>query len=311
MLISCLIISGCGEDSKVPSAKEQITKLHDTYAGEKGKLKTQWIKARKDNLKGKPWQVVPLPDKVKYAEQYCAAFPGVLQKLKNEKVSKDVEQYKAVLIKKIETNQTYQEYNKSFLAAIRDKKPKSELQSMNKTLGEKYKANIATKYEELKMYEKAVLGQEPIIANVTKDNQVKIYKAYLISGVVMSIYDNYQTYEIKRKYSTTKALGKFVIVDMAIKNSQKDAIFIDSSSFKLVDGQNREFSTSSHGMTAVQIANGDTKGFLTQLNPGMSTTFTFVFDVPADMDLAEFSLQARGGMSGEKVLMNIMPERLQ
>ena len=114
-------------------------------------------------------------------------------------------------------------------------------------------------------------------------------------------------------YLKKKAMGKFIIVDVFVNNNQKDAITVDSNSFKIIDNQKREFSHSIEGETALRMekrSGGDsTKGFLTKLNPGMGTTFSFVFDVPGNIDPNTSSLQATGGFAGSKVLMPLKVQK--
>lgn len=102
-------------------------------------------------------------------------------------------------------------------------------------------------------------------------------------------------------YYHRKPLGKFLIVTVGIRNNQKDAVVIDSNLFKLIDYQNREFSVSTEGQTAVNMRDDNIKGFLTQLNPGMGTDFKFVFDVPTDSMAFDYVLSAKGGFSGKKI----------
>jgi len=79
-------------------------------------------------------------------------------------------------------------------------------------------------------------------------------------------------------------------------------VTVDAASFKLVDEQNREFSHSTEGMTALQLSEKN-KGFLTQLNPGMAILLRVVFDVSPEMPASKFKLQARGGFSGDKAVL--------
>ena len=54
---------------------------------------------------------------------------------------------------------------------------------------------------------------------------------------------------------------------------------------------------------------GDTKGFLTKLNPGMGTTFTFVYDVPGNLDINTANLEARGGFVGSKIVIPLKVQK--
>lgn len=101
-----------------------------------------------------------------------------------------------------------------------------------------------------------------------------------------------------------KAMGKFIVVSLVVHNNQKDAVTVDNSCFKLVDKNGREYSYSSDGFMAIAVGNGgDTKGFLTELNPGIVTNFVIPYDVPANLDISQLSLKARGGMTGKDILL--------
>lgn len=106
---------------------------------------------------------------------------------------------------------------------------------------------------------------------------------------------------IGNEFINEKAKGQFVVVDLVIYNNQKDAITVDGSSFKLIDNKNREFSTSNEGMTALQMSEGHADGFLSKINPGLTTRIRFVFDVPGDA--TGLQLKARGGFTGEAITL--------
>lgn len=100
--------------------------------------------------------------------------------------------------------------------------------------------------------------------------------------------------------------------EVFVKNNQKDAITVDGNSFKLVDNQKREFSTSHEAELALRADKGDSaKGFLTQLNPGMGIDFTFVFDVPEEINRYNTNLVARGGFAGDKVVLHSFPVKVK
>lgn len=98
-----------------------------------------------------------------------------------------------------------------------------------------------------------------------------------------------------------KALGVFKVIELTVANNQKDAITLDSNSFKLIDDQNREFSSSTE---AEHVAFGpDQIILLKKLNPGLSLTGLLAFDVPKDAK--GFYLQAQGGMLGKKIKLKV------
>lgn len=107
------------------------------------------------------------------------------------------------------------------------------------------------------------------------------------------------------QYSKVKANGIFKVVKVTLTNNQKDAITIDSNSFKLVDNKGREFTYSIEGQTALETSLGETGStfFFKQLNPGLSITGQIAFDVPKDA--AGFVLKAQGGMIGKTITLKV------
>lgn len=107
------------------------------------------------------------------------------------------------------------------------------------------------------------------------------------------------------QFSKKKAQGVFKVITITLTNNQKDAITIDSNSFKLVDDKGREFSYSSEGQTALMtsVSGKDESFFLKKLNPGLSITGKVVFDVP--QDATGFYLKARGGMTGKEIKLKV------
>ncbi len=107
------------------------------------------------------------------------------------------------------------------------------------------------------------------------------------------------------QFSIAKAQGVFKVVTLSLTNNQKDAIVVDSESFKLMDGQAREFSDSSDAQMALACSMGDhPEAFtFTELNPGMTITGAVIFDVP--QDAKGFYLKAHGGMTGSEIKLKV------
>ena len=98
-------------------------------------------------------------------------------------------------------------------------------------------------------------------------------------------------------------MGQFAIVKVIVANEQKDAITVDSNSFELVDFKGRVYSSSPRAQIAYDIENQGNDSFLAQLNPGMLHKFVYVFDVPTHFNEFTLNLRARGGFTGNKVVM--------
>lgn len=107
------------------------------------------------------------------------------------------------------------------------------------------------------------------------------------------------------QYSTATAQGVFKVITISLTNNQKDAITVDSNSFKLVDDKGREFSYSSEAQMALMSSIGgkDESLFLKKINPGLSVTGKVAFDVP--QDAKGLVLKARGGMTGKEITLKV------
>lgn len=116
--------------------------------------------------------------------------------------------------------------------------------------------------------------------------------AYTVNGVE-------ELTEIKREYmDSLTTSGKFLIVDLTIKNSDKKARFIDSEMFRLVDADGTEFSSNTEA--DMYINNGDLGFFMQEINPKMDMTGKVAFEVPADATDLQLQVSSGFGWSGGK-----------
>lgn len=81
-----------------------------------------------------------------------------------------------------------------------------------------------------------------------------------------------------------KAQGIFKLIEVEVKNNNKETKYLDSSMFKLKDSKGQEFTVSTDAMTAFEIyeAGGESQFFLQQIQPSLSKTGIIIFDVPKD-----------------------------
>ncbi len=79
----------------------------------------------------------------------------------------------------------------------------------------------------------------------------------------------------------TRAGGRFVILELVVRNDSKEAREISLTTAKLIDAQGNTYSTSSEGETALTMS-GDSEAefLLSQLQPGIEKYLKIVFDVP-------------------------------
>lgn len=86
--------------------------------------------------------------------------------------------------------------------------------------------------------------------------------------------------------------GKFIVVTAKITNNDKTARTISSMQFRLIDNQDREFDASND--MEIMMVLDDKNLFLEEVNPGMSRTGIFAFEVPTDV--TEYSLEVDSGI---------------
>jgi len=78
----------------------------------------------------------------------------------------------------------------------------------------------------------------------------------------------------------TEAQDTFLVIDLTVKNNGNEAIMIDTSNFKLIDGEKSFDADGSGTISANQDAEGNSTGFfLENLNPDVELQGKVVFDV--------------------------------
>lgn len=130
---------------------------------------------------------------------------------------------------------------------------------------------------------------EPKAAEEKKDTKKEKKPEFTIGDVVTVEDLNYTVNSIEVTQSVgpsiypTDAKDTFLVVDLTVKNNGNEAIMIDTSNFKLIDGE-KSFDPDSMGsISANQDAEGNSTGFfLENLNPDVSLQGTVVFDVTED-----------------------------
>ncbi|MBI3250594.1 MAG: DUF4352 domain-containing protein [Candidatus Andersenbacteria bacterium] len=104
-------------------------------------------------------------------------------------------------------------------------------------------------------------------------------------------------------FTQRDAQGTFHVVMLKIENKGKETKTTDSSMFKIVDSQGREFERSIDGQTAVGLSQGKVDLFLQQIQPGLSVTGDIVFDLPADATGTQLIVKGSLFSKGAKILL--------
>jgi RNA polymerase subunit RPABC4/transcription elongation factor Spt4 len=128
-----------------------------------------------------------------------------------------------------------------------------------------------------------------------------------VSSDVKIVVQNVETKDTvgNNQFSKANAQGVFKVIKLRLTNNQKSAITVDSSSFKLVDSQGREFSHSTDAQVALASSSGGTQEtfMLKQVNPGITIEGFVVFDIPKDA--TGLILKAHGGMTGKEIKLKV------
>jgi len=96
--------------------------------------------------------------------------------------------------------------------------------------------------------------------------------------------------------------GKFVILDVEVKNGKDESINIDSSYFKFITNENKEYDPSSDVDAMMALGDKASDFFLEQINPDLSTDGKIVFEVGEDVVVDESTLQAQTGFFGTETI---------
>ena len=133
---------------------------------------------------------------------------------------------------------------------------------------------------------------------------VKIGVPATIADVSFTVNSVEETQEISSgnefiENATTE--GKFVIVDVTVKNEKKEALTINSSYFKLFTSEGVEYEPNTDGKVMMAMMDEE-DFFLQQVNPGLSKTGKVVFEVGADLDLNTTVLKGQTGFWGTEAV---------
>jgi|GEM_PF-1722671 Telomeric repeat-binding factor 2. len=117
-----------------------------------------------------------------------------------------------------------------------------------------------------------------------------------MGDVVFTVLKKSDSNKIGNDSMTKEASGRFLILEVSIKNEDKNAITIDSSFFKLKIGD-VEFEVD--GDADRYINSVDSMMFLQKVKPGVEIKGKVVFDIPADkVNSPDLLLNVQTGLTG-------------
>lgn len=138
----------------------------------------------------------------------------------------------------------------------------------------------------------------------TKDNPNKAYKIgeeVKVGDMVYTVNGKSTTDQVGPSVLPTKASGKYLVLDVTLKNNGNEAVTVDSSFFKLKRGDKTYEADAEGSMSANQKEDGsiDNSFFLQELNPDLEMGGKVVFDVsPEIAEASDLQLQVQTGVFG-------------
>lgn len=152
--------------------------------------------------------------------------------------------------------------------------------------------------------EESAEEDEEVIEEEEADAIVGLATPLNVGDVEFTVNSWEQAASVGADFMVQEANDTYIVMDVTVANNSNEAITVDSSYFKIVNGEN----TYEPDTMAGTAANEDGMGlFLEQINPGSSRNAVVVFDVTQDVvDSAEKQVQVQSGMWGtETGLINL------
>ncbi|MDN5293296.1 MAG: hypothetical protein PWQ91_1856 [Eubacteriales bacterium] len=116
----------------------------------------------------------------------------------------------------------------------------------------------------------------------TAQQEEKIYKVgeeVQVGNLVYKVEKVEKTQQVGNDLLNKKANGTFLVVTITVTNKDKESRMIDTTMFKLVQG-NTKYDADSEATSL--YANENNRFFLQNINPNISATGKIVFDIPAN-----------------------------
>lgn len=152
--------------------------------------------------------------------------------------------------------------------------------------------------------EESASEEEEVVEEEDADDIVGLSTPLNVGDVEFTVNNWEQASSVGSDFMTEEANDTYIVMDVTVVNNSSEAITVDSSYFKIVNGEN----TYEPDTMASSTANEDGLGlFFEQINPGSSRNALVVFDVTQDVvDSNEKQVQVQSGIWGtETGLINL------
>ncbi|UOQ44722.1 DUF4352 domain-containing protein [Halobacillus salinarum] len=162
----------------------------------------------------------------------------------------------------------------------------------------------STDHNEAQASEKSSNTSEKKNSSDEKKNEEKIAKLgekVEVGKMTYTIKDTSIKDQVGPSALPTQANGKYLVLNVSVKNNGNEAVTVDGSYFKLMQGEKTFEADTSASMSANQGEDGTIQNsfFMEQLNPGSEMSGKVVFDVAPDIaNSKELVVQAQEGIFG-------------
>ncbi len=160
--------------------------------------------------------------------------------------------------------------------------------------------------EKQKEKERILLERKRLIESfknlVAINYKEKLVAAALVNNTLHLVDSVKRTKRISSALGSEIADGEFLIIRLLVRNDDKKSRTISASMINLIDHQEREFSASSSGSTALIMSGDKTAEILaTEVQPGLQKNISIVFDLPPGA--TDLKLKIPSGLFGKPVIL--------
>ncbi|MED0676946.1 DUF4352 domain-containing protein [Aneurinibacillus thermoaerophilus] len=131
----------------------------------------------------------------------------------------------------------------------------------------------------------------------------KVGEAVPVENFIYTVSKISNKKQIGNEFLNKKTENTFLVIDVAIKNGDKEARMMDTSLFKLKDANGTEYDPDAE---ADMYVNGDNPFFLSNVNPGLTKKGKIVFELPTDAKGLQLEVNSGvGTAAGKTELINL------
>lgn len=145
-------------------------------------------------------------------------------------------------------------------------------------------------------------AEEEVLENIEKTSYVKMNEIEKFQGIDLKVLNVKESQSISNESGKTKATGKFIIIELSMKNTSKEAVQYGSDDFHLItNGIKYEIDDNAFDsmgkLNSQKTIYDDDKSYIgvyDNFNPGMTKKTYIVFEVPKEVNIKDTKLIVGG-----------------